>query len=184
MVNTAKRKGTRNENKAAKELDRHLISLSVVRVPGSGAFAHRGEFVDPAFAGDLQVRSSNHRNVEYIEVKVRDPQSNAITIAQMDRWREGRRIVMARQDRGLWLCSLWCSVWDELCGKAGEEPFVTALDEPTRGVKITEIQHNAMVHGGGWIVWGDAAYGTVRQLGELLEAAHGEPAQLQALEGE
>lgn len=164
---SAKQKGSRNERKAVKELNRHLKTLYARRVPGSGAFSYRfGGPGDPHFAGDVQIRrNSNHSTVEYIEVKARDPGKCPITIAQMNGWREGRRILMARHDRGLFLCSMWATVWDELKGDDFAHPSV--LGGKTRGVQLQQVA--GFVPAGSAVLWGGVAYMDVRTLCELLE---------------
>ena len=171
---SAKRKGSRNERLAVKELSRYLTTLYARRVPGSGAFSHRfdgGE--EPQFMGDIQIRTQRHVTVEYIEVKCRNPMSKPITIADMDRWRKGRRILMARHDRGSWLCSMWATVWDDLC--PAWEQWIEVIDRPTRGVELQDI---CPVAGGG-MHWGAAIYMDAGTLADILEAKYGEPEAMQ-----
>ena len=179
----AKRKGDAREREFARILSRHLVSLKAVRIPGSGGFSHRGGGEDPAFGGDVQVRRQrDNSTVARIEVKCRDAQKQrgVITIAAMNRWRPniGRfphsGILACRQDRGTWLCSVWDGTWDSLCEMAGEEPYVSCVHQNARGVALTEVQAVSIARGDPWILWEGAAYGSVAQLAELLEAAEGE----------
>ncbi len=173
-----KTKGTRNERKAAKELNRHLKTLEAVRVPGSGAFSHRrDDCEDPHFQGDLQVRREIDRRImECVEVKVRDPGKSTITIATMDGkgWRQGRRGLMCRYDRGPFLCSVWDWVYDELAVKAGRDPGAPMTYRyKTRGITLTNIT-DAVARELYPIHWGAAVYMDVGMFAALLEEAHGD----------
>ena len=173
---SCKRKGSANERRAARDLNRLLTGrLSAERVPGSGAFAHRGSCADPAWQGDVQVHASDGRIVEYIEVKVADPccSSGPITIARMDGqgWRKHRRCLMCRHDRGEWLCSVWAEVWNELLVKRADPVGAVYLGSRTRGVTVSDVHraiHNQPVQ------WGCAVYMTLPMFAELLSDVYGE----------
>ena len=180
MANPQKQKGDRAERKLAKELNRHLArlesNLTAKRVPGSGAFATRVDgHQDGNWAGDVQVLCGG-RIVERIEVKCRDPLSHEITIADMNRWREERRILAAKHDRGEFLVSLWATAWDDICKLGGGEPaYWHIVSMPgvvnTRGVTLTEINRGAANATG----WAGVVYMDTRCLTELLHRAYGEP---------
>ena len=179
MANPQKQKGDRAERKLAKELNRHLArlesNLTAKRVPGSGAFATRVDgHQDGNWAGDVQVLCGG-RIVERIEVKCRDPLKHEITIADMNRWREGRRILAAKHDRGEFLVSLWATAWDDICKLGGGEPEgwrIQPVVGPTRGVKLSGMAVSM------WclavIVWAGVVYMDTRCLTELLHRAYGE----------
>lgn len=176
---SSKDKGSRGERQAVKDLNKYLVTLKAWRTAGSGAFATRADgHGDPYLQGDVQIRSPS-RIVEYIEVKVADPGATKgpITIARMDGkdWREHRRILMCRHCPGPkdWLCSMWATTWDDLCGRIGEEPlFDFPLLRGTRGVTLHDIQHWRIP--GLPLCWGGAFYLTIDKLCEMLEAAYGE----------
>lgn len=176
---SSKRKGTAGEREAAKVLNRYLTGgLEARRVPGSGALSFRRDHMDdPHFAGDIQIRL-NGRILEYVEVKRAKP--GAITIATMDRWREHRRLLMCRQDRGDWIASMWARVWDEW-NEFGARQFLRSMsrcycdyqDVGTRGVRlpaITSAIHTAQLA----VLWGAAFYMSPKMLAEMLTERYGE----------
>jgi len=177
---SSKDKGYRGEVRAVRDLNRHLTTLKAWRTAGSGAFATRADgHGDPYLQGDVQIRSPT-RIVEYIEVKVADPnrKRGPISIAEMDGkdWREGRRMLMCRHvpGKGQWLCSMWATTWDDICGRAQEPRFSTVWGV-TRGVNLHDIR-DFMQNGGGLpLRWGSAFYLTIDKLCQMLEAAYGEP---------
>lgn len=180
-----RRKGIKNELRAVKELNKWLVTLYAVRVPGSGAFAYQGGGPgDPHFQGDIQIRRKcDHRIVEKIESKLRDPmgKKGPITISKMNGWRSGRRILMARHDRGEFLCSVWFDVWEELVAKGDGQPELISVrpGTPTRGVGLSDVQTLLAewcdFDPGGYAAhWADTAYMNTKSLCALLEEAHGD----------
>jgi len=173
---SAKRKGTRVEKEAAKalqrEFDRMGSNLVARRVIGSGAW---GGF-DSAMRGDVKIERGG-RIMERIEVKAADPnrKSGPITIAFMDKAREFRRILIAKHDRGEFLCSMWGDVLVDLRHKAGDmnHPVIAIMQNSTRGVTIGDVQSQIEGHGGlRPVQWGAAVYMDLAHLAELLDAAH------------
>lgn len=172
MGRFAKLKGTRNERKAVKALNGHFRTLMALRVPGSGSFANRGICTDPGLVGDIRILDKYKKCVERIEVKSADPnrKKGPITHAFIKRVLKGRRIVMARHDRGAWICALEREAWKAMadCQWQSVNPL------PTRGQTIEDIQDMAIDLGGLWLLWGSVMFGTVKQLAVLLEEVYGE----------
>ena len=178
---SCKRKGSANERRAARDLNRHLTGgLSARRVPGSGAFAHRGSCGDAAWMGDVQILTPEGRIVEYVEVKVADPccSSGPITIARMDGkgWRKHRRCLMCRHDRGEWLCSVWIDVWEEMMLAGGHfyASFLDTIRLPTRGVTVCNVEAAIIARGNGPVQMGRAIYMTLPMFAGLLSEVYGE----------
>ena len=179
---SCKRKGSANERRAARDLNRHLTGgLSARRVPGSGAFAHRGSCGDAAWMGDVQILTPEGRIVEYVEVKVADPccSSGPITIARMDGkgWRKHRRCLMCRHDRGEWLCSVWIDVWDELVAHHGPAPcwHICVKDNGrVRGVTVSDVLAAIRKWNYAAVLWGSAAYMRLCHFAGLLSEVYGE----------
>ena len=178
MANPSKRKGDRVERLLAKELNRHLArlesNLTARRVPGSGAFATRVDgHQDGNWAGDVQILCGG-RIVERIEVKTRNPLKHEITVADMNRWREGRRILAAKHDRGEFLISMWATAWDDINRLGGGEPghWWHIVSMPgvvsTRGAKLTDIARSAA----NAVAWDGVVYMDARCLAELLHRAY------------
>lgn len=172
---SAKRKGLKAERDAAKLLNTHLITLHAQRVLGSGAHSH----LDATLRGDVQIRRSDEYITDTVEIKHHDE----ITISTMSNHKTGRgdkRILMCRQDRSPFLVSMWPYVWDELCGKAGDEPYVVRHEAKWRGVGMMEIYR--MLPGiPGAVFWVDvtgeghsALYMDHITFCQLLEDAYGE----------
>lgn len=167
--------GRYNELKAVKELNREFkrlgSDLRAERCWQSGALGH----LDARHASDLRIVDARKAIVERVEVKSRDPvKSGSITIATMEnqKWRKHRRCLMARHTRGDFVCSIWASVWDDLCESAGEEPtFLDCREVNTRGVTINHLQDMMLM--GMAVAIGSAFYLPVRAFAELLHAAYG-----------
>ena len=184
---SSKAKGYRGEVQAVRDLNKRFIAigsdLRAYRTIGSGAFATRTDgHADPTLQGDVQIRRPNHTIVEYIEIKVADPnrQAGPIGIAEMDgkNWREGRRLLMCRHVPGNrdWLCSMWPTPWDDLCHRGGKEPSFVDLDSfKTRGVNLHHVADSIRHAGGLPVWWGSGFYMTLHKLCSMLEAAYGEP---------
>ena len=166
---TSQRKGSRGEREAVRVLSEHLRTLEARRFP-------RDKRRDPQRPGDIELRTTDFRIVEYIEVKRANPnrQKGPITIAEMDTWRRERRLLMCRQDRGDWLCSMWATVSDELM-PTGAGVAVLHADAKTRGIRLAEIQVK-MREWNQPVWWGAAIYMTVQQLAECLEDRYGDVA--------
>ena len=180
---SSKAKGYRGEVQAVRDLNKRLVTLEAFRTIGSGAFATRADaHADPYLQGDVQIRTPASI-VEYIEVKVRDPnrKKGPITIAEMDGkdWREHRRILMCKHvpGGGDWLCSMWATTWDDLCRRLPQEPyFCYEGAAATRGVSLHDVAERIKDEGGLPVWWGAAFYMTIDKLCEMLEAAYGEEA--------
>ena len=172
-LKSPKRKGDYNERLAVKELNKFLAGsgLVAVRVPGSGAFSHRlDNCYDPHYAGDVQIRREADQHIfTTVEVKAR---GKHINIADMDGWRKGRVSLMARQDRGPFLCSAWAHYWDSLNAMRadGEMPF-NETEGKTRGVRLADV-HRSIEYGLP-IRWENVFYMTTGQFAELLISSYG-----------
>ena len=176
---SSKAKGYRGEVRAVRDLNKRLTTLKAWRTVGSGAFATRADgHGDPYLQGDVQIRSPT-RIVEYIEVKVADPNRKAgpIKIAEMDGkdWREHRRILMCRHVPGNkdWLCSMWATTWDDLAERGKSEPTFWVAGQRARGIALGDIQHDMQRAGLACVRWG-AFYMTIDKLCQMLEAAYGD----------
>jgi len=181
---SSKRKGYRGERQAQQDLDKRFKAmgsgLRAFRTSQSGAAATRADgHADPYLQGDIQIRR-NGTIVEYIEVKVRDPNAKAgpITIATMDgkNWRAERRILMCRHVPGSrdWLCSMWATTWDDFVDRTGKEPRFSTVWGVTRGVNLHDIRDFMQDGGGLPLRWGSAFYMTIDRLCSMLEDAYGE----------
>lgn len=172
--------GKYHEHQAERELKKHLTSLVAWVVPGSGNQAHRDGGTNPGKVGDVQVKTKGGRIAECIEVKSVDPMRRAgeITIAEMNGWRKGRRILMCCHDLGEFLCSMPVEVWDWFTKRTcGGDTIIEPQCSP-RGVSINTVlavigDYNYSPPVG--IRYDDiAVYMDPQTLCYLLEQAHGE----------
>jgi len=177
---SSSQKGYRGEVQAVRDLNKRLATLKAWRTAGSGGFATRADgHADPYLQGDIQIRTSS-RIVEYIEVKVADPnrKKGPITIAEMDGkdWRQGRRILMCKHvpGGGGWLLSMWATTWDDLSGRAGCEPTFWCTAPRTRGFTLHDVVARISAAGGSPLRWGAAFDMPRARRREMLEAAYGE----------
>ncbi len=188
MPKTPQQEGRYHEGKAAKELNMWFgkigSELEARAVRGSGNQAEREDgHTDPAKVGDLHIRTPRGVIADRVEVKARDPMKSEgeITVARMNRWRAGRRILMARHFLGQWLCSMPVEIWEWFLERNDPPRSMVAECEFTRGWSINEV----LIIAGDYPQWeglcpigvkGDdvAIYMKPRTLAELLEQAHGE----------